>query len=290
MQTPLTNIQKLEAVNCYVNSNMSLEKTGALYSVTGGAVLKWVKRFKVKSKRRGQWHGREETNKKIVEAYLAGMRTKDIAKKYEVTGRTVYDLVTKAGYKAKKLNETLGITPELKAKVVKMYEDGMNASEIAKELKVVSCNSVLEWVKYIKKSASEIAAIRCQKKGSFIYKGNRSIAVTRFGDIKCDSNYERKRILQLCENDDVVDVKRCPYNIQYFFADKIKLYNPDFIITYTNDRIVVEEIKPNYKIEENVNQEKIKSALLFFNRINIEFSVITENILFPTLKHLHKQR
>jgi hypothetical protein len=163
----------------------------------------------------------------------------------------------------------------MKEKARAMYSDGnMNCVDISKELNV-SCRSVLDWVKDIKRTKSEtsvLMAIQGRKKT----RGKHGYIQTRFGEIRHDSSYERDRILQLCNDDKVESISRCDFFIKYDHRN----YNPDFLIKYKCGCTCVEEVKPLFMVNDATNLLKFKSATKFLSEKKILFKIVTEKEIY----------
>ena len=87
------------------------------------------------------------------------------------------------------------------------------------------------------------------------------------------SSYELVRMQQL-DTDATIklwnrDVPRIPYS-------ENRIYVPDFFIEYYDGRVVVEEVKPEFAVGYEINQQKWQAARKYLNQIGYEFRVVTE--------------
>ena len=263
------------AISDYLSSSSSLSNVASKYGFTGGWLRKVLIRNKIKVRGKSEWKVNQDNQKMCCIDYKNGMLVKDIASKYSVSRRTITEWLKTNGITPLKLNERMGITNDMKIKARGMYQnDNLNCVEIGKILKV-SHNSVLDWVNDIKKTKSEISCILSQKGKKKSY-GKRGTLNTKFGLIRYDSSFERDRIIQLCNNDNVISLSRCNYFIKY--GDRN--YNPDFILKYKCGCVCVEEIKPIFMLKDETNIKKFMSATNFCLQHNILFSIITEKEIY----------
>lgn len=263
------------AINDYLNSKKSLTNVASHYGYTGGWLLKHLNKRNIPRRNNSQWKINKQNQIDAISEYKNGVLVKDIAKKFGVCRRTISDWLIINGIKPLKLNQRLGITPQIKNEAIKLYkDDDLNCVEISKILNV-SPRSVYEWIRPFSKSRSEINAI-LSSKGKKKTLGIRGKVNTRFGIIRYDSSYERDRILQLNNNQEVKSIERCKDRIKY----GEKHYNPDFTITYNCGCVFVEEIKPSSLVKWCVNIEKFNSAIQFYKESKIIFAIITEKDIY----------
>jgi hypothetical protein len=67
-----------------------------------------------------------------------------------------------------------------------------------------------------------------------------------------------------------------PEGIPYTLEGKPHKYYPDFLITWTNGRQEVIEIKPSSELQTIKNKAKFDSAQLYYEELGIKFNVLTE--------------
>lgn len=92
----------------------------------------------------------------------------------------------------------------------------------------------------------------------------------------CDSAYEYARMLQLDELQAVASWKRCEHRIPYGYNGKQSLYVPDLEVVMIDGSIRVEEVKPIKFLDRGKNPAKFSAASAYFQRLEIEFVIITE--------------
>lgn len=277
------NIEDIKvAVREYLNGKKSLNEVGESHSMTGGNLRHWVIKLGYKPRKNHESRFDEIRIKECCDLYIQGGRTKELAKKYNVDRRTIMDWLIRSEIKPKKFNETLGVTLNMKDLAREMYiKEELNCIEISKILGV-SGRAILDWVKDVKRSRSEIAAIKIIKNGSPVsHRGVHGKINTSFGIIHHDSSYERDRIIQLTQDENISFFGRCKDRIKYKIEDDIiKGYIPDFYIEYKDGRKIVEEVKPFVFIKKFNNLIKFKSAKEFYKNKNIIFRVTTESAIY----------
>jgi len=267
-------IEKL-AIDDYISSKKSLSDVAKVYGFTGGWLRKKLISNGIKPRGKSEWKVIEVNEYNACKDYKDGVGVKVLAKKYEVCRRTISDWLKKNNIKPLKNSDRLGITNDMKISARKMYQDEkLNCVEIAKLLGV-SARSIFDWIRDIKRTRSEISCILSYKGKKKNY-GKKGSIITKFGLIRYDSSYERDRINQLCNDENIISLNRCPYFIKYNNSN----YNPDFIIEYKCGCICIEEVKPLYMLTNEINIKKFESAKTFCIQKNILFSIITEKEIY----------
>lgn len=254
----------------------SLSMVAEKHNMTGGNLRHWILKYGYSPRRRNETKIDEKNVNECCKLYIKGFSNKDLSIKFGVSRRTILEWIKRGGLKAKKFNETLGINEQKKEEARRLYkEELLNCSEIANVLNV-SSRSVFDWIKTFKRTQSEIAVIKILKNGSINSRGRKGVLNTKYGKIHYDSLYERDRIIQLCEDKNVLLIKRCIDRIPYIDG---KFYLPDLEITY-NDKVVVEEIKPKIMLSKMNNPIKFKSANEYYIKKNITYRIITEKEIY----------
>jgi len=87
------------------------------------------------------------------------------------------------------------------------------------------------------------------------------------------SRYEMFRMKQLDEDQSVVSWSRA--NLEFIYAGG-KKYIPDFHIYYSDGRQVVEEIKPEFQLQNEKEKAKWAAAKTALGKVGIDFRVVTE--------------
>ena len=263
------------AIKEYVSSNESMSNIAKKYGYSGGWLLKNMSKRGIDRRGRSEWKLRKDDEKDACKDYQKGMLVKDISNKYKISRKTLTEWLKRNGITPLKFNQRLGITDEMKHRALDMYsKENLNCVEISKILGC-SSRSVLDWVKDIKKTKSEISCIMSLKGKKKNY-GKKGFVNTKFGVIRFDSSYERDRINQICENSEVVSLSRCPYLIKY----DTRNYKPDFLVKYKNGEVFIEEVKPIFMLNDSVNVMKFEKANIFCNQNNMFFKIITENEIY----------
>lgn len=269
------------AVNGYLTSKLSLDAVSEKFRMNRGILRHWIIQFGYKPRKNADWKYNQSNVDECCDLYLKGSRTKELAKKYNVDRRTIMDWLIRQGITPKKFNETLGVTPEMKQRARDLYiNDNLNCSDIEKIIGV-SSRSIFDWIKDVKRSQSEIAAIKIAKKGSINSRGKKGKVQTKFGKIYFDSAYERDRLIQLNSVEEITSIQRCKDRLKYQGSSN---YVPDFFIEYKDGRMVVEEVKPFSMIEKGKNPLKFKHAREFYSDKNIVFRIATEVDIYGSEK------
>tara|TARA_Y100000310_G_C20693937_1_gene824165 strand:+ start:433 stop:1203 length:771 start_codon:yes stop_codon:yes gene_type:complete len=102
-----------------------------------------------------------------------------------------------------------------------------------------------------------------------------------YNEMRFDSAYELARIKQLEKDKSIKCFKRNSIIIPYIYKKENKRYTPDFIITYKDDSVCVEEIKG---YEKEVDIVKYKAARKFLKAKNMLFKVLYKNQIFENEK------
>ena len=263
------------AINDYLSTKKSIAFIAEKYGYSYGWLHKHLKKSNIKIRGNSEWKLDYKKEKDACSDYKRGMLVKDIAKKYSVSRRTITDWLKRNDIKPMKLNERLGINDELKSKAIKLYnEDLLNCVEIAKIIGV-SHRSIFEWVRGSKRSKSQISSILASKGKKKGY-GKSGNLETRFGKLHYDSSYEMDRLIQLSKDENVIDLQRFKGFIKY----EGKNYNPDFIIKYKCGCLVIEEVKPNFMLHNQMNISKFKAASKYCKERGLIFRVVTENQIY----------
>jgi transposase len=263
------------AISEYLSCNKSLIDVAKKYGYSGGWLNKHLKSRGIDRRGNSEWKINKGNELFACDDYANGLFVKDIAKKYGVSRKTITEWLKRNKVNTLTYSQRLGVTDEMKALARDLYiNKKMNCVDISKIIKV-SHRSILDWVKDVKRSKSEI---NCQLSldGKKKTRGKRGLVNTIFGIIRHDSSYERDRIIQLCEDKNVEMLSRCNYFIKY----ENKNYNPDFLVKYKCGCICIEEVKPLYMVNDPINKLKFKSAKDFCIQHNLLFKVITEKEIY----------
>lgn len=126
------------------------------------------------------------------------------------------------------------------------------------------------------------AAKRIQEGKSHSYGKSGHIYLERFDTrYHYRSSYEKKALEMINEMESIVDLKVENLNIDYVDDSGCShYYIPDMEITYVDGTVSVIEVKPNYALNERINQLKFEAAEKYCSKHNKTFIVWTEDILF----------
>jgi transposase len=270
-----------KAIDRYVNSKESSKSIGKEFGVSALTIIRWVSTSGNVIRKQGGNANDESIIDMAVADYQAGMLPRLLGVKYGVAGRTILQWVENRGIKTKTVRERFGITDEIISKARDMYiNEKLNCVELSKIFNV-SGRTVLDWVKDVSRTQSEIASIQCSKGRTRHHFGKKSIVETRFGIIKADSSYEADRIRQLDKDHSVISVARCPFSIKY---NQKHHYNPDFHIEYSDGSIVVEEVKPMDLLNFKSNGAKHEAGKEFCLKNGYTFRIVTEQEIYGKRK------
>ena len=88
------------------------------------------------------------------------------------------------------------------------------------------------------------------------------VETTKSGKLYFMSSWERRRWLNLDQDSNVTAFQRHPCRIPYTWKGHHHLYLPDVLITYKDDTVLLEEIKPRRIVEDaRVKQNKMAAKL-----------------------------
>lgn len=269
------------AIKEYFDSNKSLDEIASKYNVHGVTLRNWILKAGLKPRTNSEWQLDKEKIKECGKLYLEGISTKELAIKFSVSTRTIPEWLRMCGIDPQTFAERCGVTDEIKKKAIDLYvNEKLNCCEISKIIGV-SNRSILDWVKDVKRTMSEVKSILIDKNGSVNTIGRRGKVITPLGEIYCDSSWEEDRIKQHLSDENVKTVRRCKDHIQYLTEDgKTHRYNPDLYIEYIDGKKAIEEIKPFNMIKIGINLIKFKAAKSFYNDKDVTFRVVTEQHIY----------
>lgn len=121
-------------------------------------------------------------------------------------------------------------------------------------------------------------------KSGYMYSGTKC-SNSDNGYIEYDSSYEIAFVTEMELDDSVVSYIREPRNldISYIMNNKVHWYWADFIVKYSDGRIVMIEIKCNDLKDTEENILKRKSAESYCENNGWEYRLITEDTVFNTI-------
>ena len=231
-----------------------------------------AKKYKTVSESKFGVRFNEEVKDRAIQLYKEGKSSTQISKEMGISSASVLSWTEKAGIK-RTISQSKILYEKDIPKVIELYKQGKNTTEISKELNLVP-SSVARWVKEagITRSNSEAQSILAEL-GKTNVLGVRSKVSTKFGVIPADSTYEAIRIKQLEADPNIVSIKRAT---RIPFGEN-RHYVPDIEIKYKDGSTIIEEIKPVYKLGDEKIIAKEKAAKEFYKDKNTEYRIITEN-------------
>lgn len=222
----------------------------------------------------------DDIRKSIILDFNKGLNSIQLSKKYNLCTRFITDLLKENGleYRLVPPNKR----QELKDKAIDLYvNQNLNCCDISKIIGI-SSRSVLDWMieAGVNRSMSETNCLLAQQ-GKKKNHGKQSKLFTRFGIIRCDSSYERERLINLHSDENIKSVIRCKFRIPYYDNDgKKHHYNPDFFIEMNDGSLIVEEVKPKDMIHKLLNPIKHSVAKKYCDENGYKFRVVTEKEIF----------
>jgi len=105
--------------------------------------------------------------------------------------------------------------------------------------------------------------------------------ITKTGEeVYCRSSYEREAVNMLNSFEDVAIVKTEALRIPYKVNGVRHYYLPDFLVSTMDGGLFLIEVKPEYEIEERINQVKFEAGIRYARKHNMTYLIWTESILF----------
>ncbi len=208
---------------------------------------------------------------KVIELYKQGKSIYKIGEDLSLAPSSIARWVKEAGI-TRTASEAQGAKSEDIIKAIDLYKSGKSTIEIGKELGY-SKGAIWRWVNNVgeNRSQSEARSILAEE-GRLNLRSVKSSVKTKSGEIKADSAYEAARIKQLDKDNNVIEIKRAK---RIPFGNKS--YIPDLEIKYSDGKIIIEEIKADYKKGDENVIAKEKAAKEYYKDKNIEYRIITEN-------------
>lgn len=102
---------------------------------------------------------------------------------------------------------------------------------------------------------------------------------TKGGTVRYRSSWEKGFVEHLDSDPSVLEFRyewvRIPY-VSNSRTGKVRNYMPDFIVTYSDGRVVVYEIKPASRVDQPRNVKKFEAARKWCDENGSTFEVVTE--------------
>ena len=215
---------------------------------------------------------------KVVLLYKEGKSSREVAKELNISPPSVKRIIKREGISRNRL-EAFGIKSEDLEKAIEKYKNGMGAKKSCEDYnfseRVLYSELKKKGVKV--RSYSEANALSATSKQKRGLKGE---VVLVKDCIKFESFYELLFIIQCLKDENITNISRFRGAIEYVDnTNKVRYYNPDFIVEYGEKECVV-EVKPVSRIYEEDVKIKAKYAKDFFKC----YRIVTEDdlILYST--------
>lgn len=132
-----------------------------------------------------------------------------------------------------------------------------------------------------KKHADKLREIAIKR---FTSEGNKNrfkqtVYTKKGGKVLCLSSWEVVYCKYLDWRSDILKFEKDKVRIWYPFRGKQRVYVIDFLITYSDKKQELVEVKPKERIKEEINQAKFKAAESWCLDKSINFIVVTQNEL-----------
>jgi len=221
-----------------------------------------------------------EIKENICKDFLNGKTFKELMDLYNIkSDGTISKILKEYDIKVnKKIYNKIPL--EIKEKIINEYLNGLNICELH-EIYGYGTTTIARWLKEknLTRTLSDAFTLSAQK-GRKHFKGTTLpwFSTKSKKWFIADSMWEVVRMNQLDNDTSVCYWEKCKDRIKYVDDNNLNhYYMPDFTICYTNNLIVVEEIKPSIFVKDKINQIKFNSAKKFYSKKNIVFKVVTEN-------------
>ena len=221
----------------------------------------------------------EETKDKICSDFLNKKTIKEIQKKYDIkSDATIYKILKQRSIYIDRVAHNK-ISDEIRNKIVNEYINGLNICELHEKYGY-GTTTIARWVKSVNATRSFSDAFSLSaNKGRKHFKGTNlpwfSTKTNKW--FVADSIWEAVRMEQLDNDELVINWEKSADRIPYFDdKNESHYYIPDFKIWYKN-KIVVEEIKPNDLVNNDINIIKSKAAIEYYEKQGIQYKIVTEN-------------
>ena len=219
----------------------------------------------------------QEKREAAIKMYEEGSSIAEVSKELGLGTSTVHRLVKAEGIN-RNLKEVTAAPAEVRAEALRMYSDGLNSYEVAEQLGL-SQSTVARWAvdADISRGWSGAQALRVvlgRNKGYGVkvpFKSSKSD-----GELMAPSTYELARFGQLQADENVVSFRKARDRIPYGDG---RTYVPDIEVRYADGRIAVEEIKPEYLLDDATVQAKAEAAREFYAERGVEYRLVTERTI-----------
>lgn len=228
--------------------------------------------------RRALGPSRERVDEAI-RLYKLGLSLEQVAAQLDTSGRAIYDWLKRAGLA---LRPRSGFSDDVRAEAVRLYSEGMAAAEVARRLGLGANGwAVRDWARKagVARTLSESTSLAVRN-GRVVYSGvNVPYQSKKTGEWEmAHSTYELLRMAQLDADQAVASwTKKVPL-VAYKDANGVdRTYVPDFLVTYSDGRQEVEEVKPEFRVKAESVQRKLKAAREQLLESGITLRVLTQH-------------
>ena len=219
-----------------------------------------------------------EIENEICKKFLGGKTNKQLCEEYGLWPGTISKILDKNGIKRKRIAHNK-IDNKIKQNVVNEYVNGLNICELSEKYGFAT-TTIARWVKNENKTRtfSEAFTLSAQKGRKFFKGTDLPYFSTKSNKwFFADSLWEGVRMEQLDNDKNVIYWEKCSDRIPYIDHNGISHYYIPDIKIFTKNKIIVEEIKPKILVDKELNKIKFEYAEKYYNNINIEFIVVTED-------------
>lgn len=210
---------------------------------------------------------------KIISLYEGGLSSRCVAKLTNTSSGHVRKIIKKhsvprEGY------EAFGIKKEELDIAIDNYTGGEGARTASKNFNF-SEKAVYNELKRRGEKVRGYSEANCLSNTSKRKRGLKGSLEVESGMIKFESFYELLFIVQSLKDTNIVKVERSKEIIPYMIDNKLRYYNPDFLLTYKNNETCTIEIKPKLRVEEEINVLKKDAAITALSC----YKIVTEDDL-----------
>lgn len=146
--------------------------------------------------------------------------------------------------KVSKTFEKKGITLDEIIKICENCKKEFSVKNKKKNQKTCSrsCSRKLTWTSEDRRKKASIKTCERNSQSKFSNTfGNTRCSFSFNGkDIRCDSKLEKRGLTGICKKFEVLNIERCTFFLEYLFEERIRRFNPDFLIETKDGKILME--------------------------------------------------
>jgi len=223
-----------------------------------------------------------------------GLTIKSAAASARISHSTAVALVRQLGGQADKERST----QEVRESAVSDYVSGASITTIAKKYGF-GTTTVFRWVEdagCLQSASERHAHFAAQKPRSAGHRGTKGLfhSVKSGEWVFTDSVYEFAWASRLDSDDAVLSFRRCTHRIPYSSNGRLRHYVPDFIVSYSDGRTEIHEVKPARFLSDGVVKEKAEAGRAFCASIGASYRMVLEQDigveLIASCSQLHHSR